>query len=105
MKTQSKMHRVFVLSLATAASNFAVPRGVEVARQTPPPKSTEFSLTMVVGGTNVSLTAVSNGTDDLVLQAEKLSVFPGTLGTATYRALWCNSINVLYEVFIVGRVI
>lgn len=48
-----------------------------------PPTSDEFSLQMSVDGKYVSLTAVSNGTGDLVLQGGDVSVYPGTPGTLT----------------------
>lgn len=53
-------------------------------RQTPevtPPTSDEFSLQMSVNGIYYSLTAVSNGTGDLVLQGGDLGDYPGTPGT------------------------
>ncbi|KUI54230.1 hypothetical protein VP1G_01606 [Cytospora mali] len=66
-----------ILGLSAAVNAFPT----LLQRQTPevtPPKDEEFSLAMSVNGTYVSLTAVSNGTGDLVLQSGRLSVYPGT---------------------------
>lgn len=41
-------------------------------------QSEEFTLAMTVNSTYLSLTAVSNGTDILILQADALSASPGS---------------------------
>ncbi|ROV98676.1 hypothetical protein VMCG_06759 [Cytospora schulzeri] len=66
-----------LLGLSAAATAFPTVQH----RQTPgvtPPTSDEFSLEMAVNGVYVSLTAVSNGTGDLILQGGNVSVYPGT---------------------------
>lgn len=70
------MYTALALGLAalgsvTAQTNTNLPR-----------KSQEFGLAMKVDGTLVSLNAVDNGTvGNKVLEAERLSVYPGTPGT------------------------
>lgn len=44
----------------------------------------EFTLAITVNSTYVSLTAVDNGTDLLVLRADEQSVYPGTPGMSLF---------------------
>ncbi|KAF2723926.1 hypothetical protein K431DRAFT_310643 [Polychaeton citri CBS 116435] len=67
-------------ALAGAASAVPAPQSDSVL-DGQPPENQEFALAMTVDGTDtyVSLNAVSNGTlGNLVLQTQRLSVYPGT---------------------------
>ncbi|CAJ2512064.1 Uu.00g076890.m01.CDS01 [Anthostomella pinea] len=84
------MRQSFVFSCLAAVGALAAPQAITVARQSPPTDE-EFGLTMTVNGAYVSLNAVSNGTEDLILEAQRLSVYPGTpaylTGTSPAAAL------------------
>lgn len=75
------MYKTLALALAAVASAMPAPQS-ESANGAHPEKSQEFGLVMDVDGSKVSLNAVSNGTiGNRVLQAGRLSVYPGTPGT------------------------
>lgn len=76
------MFKTIALALALASSTAALPApqsGSAIGSK--PDVSTEFALAMTVDGSLVSLNAVTNGTvGNLVLEAQRLSVYPGTPG-------------------------
>lgn len=75
------MYTTLALALAAAASALPAPQ-VGSAAGAMPPKDREFGLAMEVDGSLVSLNAVGNGTaGEYVLEAQRLSVYPGTPGT------------------------
>ncbi|KAF2168792.1 hypothetical protein M409DRAFT_20808 [Zasmidium cellare ATCC 36951] len=85
------MYATLALALAAVGSALPAPQSHSATGATPP-KDQEFGLAMKVDGSLVSLNAVSNGsTGGLVLEGERLSVYPGTPaylnGTSEYRAL------------------
>lgn len=73
---------VILTALATARSGAAKcgPHSTTVSQ------SDEFTLAMTVNGSLVSLTAVSNGTTELVLQSGDPSVALGSPGMADHPA-------------------
>lgn len=72
------------ITLALAALGSALP-------SPPPTPSKFFSLAMKVDGSLVSLNAVDNGTvGNKVLEAERLSVYPGTPGMSMQQRAVCS---------------
>lgn len=74
------MYTAIALALAAVGSALPAPQ-LGSASGVTPPKDQEFALAMKVDGSLVSLNAVNNGTaNEFVLEAERLSVYPGTPG-------------------------
>lgn len=79
------MYATLALAIAAVGSALPAPQSGSASGVTPP-KDQEFALAMKVDGSLVSLNAVSNGTaNEFVLEAERLSVYPGTPG------MWAHS--------------
>lgn len=77
------MFKLLTLALASAAAALPAPQSGSAIGAKPDP-STEFALTMTVEGKTVSVNAVTNGTiGNLVLEAQRLSAYPGTPGMHT----------------------
>lgn len=73
--------RSVVLAL-TGLMPFALAASDLIHRQPDSPsRSDEFTLAMSVNGTYVALSAVSNGTEDMVLMAQLVGHSPGTPST------------------------
>jgi streptogramin lyase len=74
------MIKALIIALVSAAAALPAPQSGSAIDATPA-QSAEFALLMKVDGSFVSLNAVNNGTiGNLVLEAGRLSVYPGTTG-------------------------
>lgn len=80
MKFNASISTILALGLAALAkaSPTNMPPVHLASRDVTPPKDQEFSLAMTIDGTYVSLTATYLGENNIILQAGRLSAYPGT---------------------------